>query len=775
VELLDRPAGAGTTAGVSPESVIEATALHVGFTRVELAGGNLLVNGQAVMIAGVNRHDHDPDTGKVVSAATMRAELELMKRHNINAVRTAHYPNDPALLDLCDELGLYVIDEANVESHARMWSLSDDVRWHRAIVDRVSRLVRRDRNHPCIIGWSLGNESGSGAGHLAAAAWVRHTDPSRILHYEGHFNKRFQFNRTELAKVTAAPDVTDRALSDVVCPMYPSLDTVEAWARWADETGEDDRPMILCEYNHAMGNTNGALDRYWDLFWSQPRLQGGFVWDWRDQGLVTRDETGRSFYGYGGHFGDEPNDANFCINGLVGPDLTPHPGLRELQWCARPVRVEPLLEGESPLVRKVEIVNRRSFTDLADLEFGWELLVDGELLAAGAVKVGRTRPGARSVGRLIGLPRGLDQGTFGEASMVITARQRSATAWASAGHPVAWDQFDLDLPRRVRPQGAISPDAVWQGRFVWVDVGASGALSLDIAESGEVEAVRLGRRAVLVGDVLPTLWRAPVDNDGVVAQGASGPTDPLGRWLEQGLDQLDWQVDEVSGVDDSGRLGSSRQGRLVGAAGQTVAVASIYVAEAGDGTILVRASWTPASSRFADLPRIGLAWSAASAFDRLAWWGMGPEETYPDRQAGALDRQWNSTVAQQYHPYVRPQEHGAHAGTRWFSLRDRRGRGLRVAAEPKGMPETTLASTVRYPTFSFSARHHNDTALTAAQTTAQLDAQQEADQRASGTIHLNLDAAIRGVGTGACGPDTLAEHRTGVGPYFAHWRLVPLL
>ncbi len=729
------------------DAVVEAVALWVGFTRVEIAEGNLRVNGEVVMIAGVNRHDHHPVTGKTVGEGDLRADLELMKQHNINAVRTAHYPNDPRLLDLCDELGLYVMAEANVESHGRAWSLSDDHRWHRAILDRVVRLVRRDRNHPSIIGWSLGNESGIGAAHSAAAAWVRHTDPGRVVHYEGLIGRRFRLQGTEVHHVTKAPDRVDRLVSDLVCPMYAAVDVIEGWARWADETGEDDRPLILCEYSHAMGNSNGSLDEYWRAFWSHRRLQGGFVWDWMDQGLDEIDGEGRPYWAHGGHFGDQPNDGPFCINGLVGPDRTPHPGLRELQWCARPVTVE----AEDPAGRRLGITNRRAFTDLDDLTFTWQLLVDGEPVADGPVKVGRVRPGTRAVGRVTGLPRRV----AGEPSMVVEARLARATAWAPKGHLVAWDQFPVELP-----------SAAPAGRGLVRSASSGPPLRLARAEGAA--GVRRGRRDVVVGDLVPTLWRAPIDNDGPVGVEPVSSDHPRPRWLEWGLDRLRWRIDRVDVEETVDGLAIVRRGRLApdpsaGDAGPAPAGAEVtlVVADGDDGSLVVDLTVDARAAAWDDLPRVGLGFEVAPSFDRVRWWGPGPDETYPDRRAAAVDRVWRTTVAEQYHPYVRPQEHGGHVGVRWFELVDRRGAGIRVEAEDVGPPGSERA--VGGARLGFSARHASDAALTTASTVAELAPDE--------IVHVTVDAAQRGVGTGACGPDTLPRWRVGPGPHRIRFRL----
>ncbi|RZV42508.1 MAG: DUF4981 domain-containing protein, partial [Acidimicrobiales bacterium] len=370
--------------GVSHQS-IDA---KVGFRRVGITGRQLRVNGAPILVAGVNRHDHDPDTGKTVSVEDMRAELHTMKQHNINAVRTSHYPNDPALLDLCDELGLYVIDEANVESHARHDSLLHSGVFDAAVLERVRRMVLRDRSHACVIGWSLGNESGHAPVHNAAAAWIRQVDPTRFVQYEGGINNSWG-DRGDAAGPGSrhrTPSPGERSITDVICPMYASVEQITEWAEWVEQTDGDDRPLILCEFNHAMGNSNGGLDQYWEAFRSHTALGGGFIWDWRDQGIRQATEDGEEWWAYGGHFGDEPNDGNFCINGLVDPDGIPHPAMRELKWLARPVAV-------SYDNGAVTVENRRSHTSLDDVAISWQVESDGTPMGSGELELPAIAPG----------------------------------------------------------------------------------------------------------------------------------------------------------------------------------------------------------------------------------------------------------------------------------------------------------------------------------------------------------------------------------------------
>lgn len=660
-------------------TAVETTSKRTGFRHIRIADRTLFINGSPIMICGVNRHDHHPDTGKTLTEAEMREELVLMKSFNINAVRTAHYPNDPVLLDLCDELGLYVVDEANVESHARQTSLTASALFDNAIIDRVRRMVLRDRSHTCVIGWSLGNESGQAPVHAAAAAWIRATEPTRYVHYEGGFNKNYSHRgEGRQAEREAAPTPIERLITDVVCPMYATVEQITSWARWAEETELDDRPLILCEYSHAMGNSNGGLADYWNAFWTEPALGGGFVWDWRDQGLRETTDDGREWFAYGGHYGDEPNDVNFCINGLVDPDLLPHPGLRELKWLARPVVI-------SVDERSVTIENRRSHTDTADLVIRWHEEVDGEATGrAGVLDVSPIAPG-----EVLSLPRDVLPAATGSGTTTLTFEVSLAhdTDWAEAGHVVAHDQH-VEREATSTEVRASAPGAEPHER-----VGAIAAR--------------------------PTVWRAPTDNDGV-SQGWLGEV--LGvrpYWISWGL--------ETAELEHRCTLET-----LEGGAVRRV------------DEIVVPEAWN-------DVPRVGMVFDVDPAFSTLRWFGLGPDETYPDRRSAAVLSSWTTSVDEQYHPFVFPQEHGAHVETRWFELTDGKGVGIRIEGNPD---------------FAFSARRHSDTALTRATTLAELETHD--------AIEVHVDAAIRGLGTAACGPDITDDVRVTPGTYRLEWTISPI-
>jgi len=711
------------------DRTVHATTLQVGFRRVEVGDRRLLVNGTPVVLLGVNRHDHHPVTGKVQSIDDLRQDLLSMKRHNINAVRCAHYPNDDRLLDLCDELGMYVIDEANIECHARLRSLADDTRYLGAFIDRVKRMVLRDRNHPSVIMWSLGNESGHGAAHDASAAWVRAVDPSRPLHYEGAIQGRFNVNDGDDTHLLEPPSSRERFVTDVVCPMYTSIDHVVSWAQWAESTGGDDRPLIMCEYSHAMGNSNGSVAAYAQAFHDEPALGGGFIWDWRDQGLYEVDDRGRVYWAYGGHFGDEPNDANFCINGLVGPDGQPHPGLTEVAWAYRPVTVM------SVRGRRVRVVNRRSFASLADLEASWSLVVDGATVEQGSLDIDI----AAGESQVLSIPIETDFGKRQDARIHVMWHQRNDSPWAQAGHLVSWDEVVLRSPTTSTPHVEIVNSTpitgsgsvrVGQTELRWTDEGAISFV---------VDGIDVG-----ASELAPSLWRAPTDNDGVRHGWMSEVSGVRPQWMQQGLDSLAVVPRAITRAEtDEGATTITFTRAVEGANCEAVATTRFIVDAQSivvEESIVIPDEWT-------DLPRVGSRFEVAPRFDRLTWFGSGPHETYPDRKSSGLTGTWESRVADQYHPFVVPQEHGAHAETRWFTLTDRHGKGLRVTTGTPG---------------SFSARFEHDVTLASASTIA--------DVWQSDTIEVHVDAAIRGLGTAACGPDCLPEYLVGPGTH--QWSLI---
>ncbi len=673
--------------------LVDEATIRVGFRRVEVRDRDLLVNGRRVFIRGVNRHDFDQHAGRVVSRDSMRADLVAMKRHGFDAVRTSHYPNDPAFLDLTDELGLYVVAEADIEAHAFEDWLSHDPRYLGQWLARVSRMVLRDRNHPSVIIWSLGNESGHGAGVDAAAAWLRRFDGSRPLQYEGAI--RFDWG-------------ADQSASDILCPMYPDIGAIVDHAR----SGRQRWPLIMCEYSHSMGNGNGTLAEYWAAIESTPGLQGGFIWEWWDHGLVQRLPDGRTRWAYGGDFGDEPNDGAFCTDGLVFPDRTPKPALSEHQHLAAPLRVTG--DREAALQGRVTITNRQHFRDATWLEGRWELTEDGLPLAAGEVPLPDLPAGERAE---VALSEWVQPtaARHGERWLTLTFVTREDEPWAPRGHLVCWDQVRLDDPAArqwVPPRPA--PDGSAAAR---IEVDAAGGLVHPLLAA----APRL------------CLWRAPTDNDRVPRL--------ADRWEAQGLAHPDPHL-----------VGIERDGPRVTVRSEVrVAEAVVHhrrtFSPLEDGGVLVEEE-AVVPPGLTDLPRVGTLFEVVPGHEDLEWFGSGPHETYPDRRASGRVARWRSTVTAQFVPYIRPQEAGGRADVRWFELRDPGGAGLRV----------TLGSPLQV-----SVTHHQAADLAAATHASDLVARPE--------VIVHIDAAHRGVGTASCGPDTLPAYLVGPGTYRWSWML----
>jgi beta-galactosidase len=673
--------------------VVEETGAWLGFRTARVVGTELLINGRAVLIRGVNRHDFDPATGRVVAVEDMRADLVAMKRFGFNTVRTSHYPNDPGFLDLTDEIGLYVIDEADLESHAFWGTLCDDPRYLGAWVDRVSRMVLRDRNHPSVIAWSLGNESGHGANHDAAAAWVRAADATRPLHYEG----AIRFDWTAGAAVT-----------DIVCPMYPSVAALVGHA----SSGKQRGPLIMCEYSHAMGNSNGTLAEYWDAIEATPGLQGGCIWEWRDHGLdqALPDATIRA--AYGGDFGDRPNDGNFCIDGITFPDRNPKPALWEHRALAVPVRVRASASDLADGV--VELENRADFRTLDWLAASWTLVDERGEVARGDLLVPPLAPGASGALRLEGWP--VTPSDADESWLTITFRTAGEERWAPAGHDVG--EIQLPLTSRatepvVQPSVGRRPD-----RSI---AGADGTLRLP---------------GVAAGPGL-SLWRAPTDNDRIAGLAAS--------WDAWGVPALERRLLAVEESDDELviRLEWRTRAGIVVPHEQRVATLA-----AGGIRITERVEIPPV---LADLARVGTVLELEAGHEALTWFGRGPTETYPDRRRAGTIGRWSSTVADAHVPYVRPQENGGRADVRWIEVRRPSGDGIRIELD---RPRQVSATHFRAADLA-TATHR-----------------EELVARAETIVHL--DAAHRGIGTASCGPDTLAEYLVAPGTHEWTWTILPL-
>ncbi|HHD7210653.1 TPA: beta-galactosidase [Citrobacter freundii] len=625
-------------------ALIEAEACDVGFRQVCIENGLLLLNGKPLLIRGTNRHEHHPINGQVMDEATMVQDIILMKQNNFNAVRCSHYPNHSLWYTLCDRYGLYVVDEANIETHGMvpMNRLTDDPAWLPAMSQRVTRMVQRDRNHPSIIIWSLGNESGHGVNHDALYRWIKSEDPSRPVQYEG--------------------GGANTAATDIICPMYARVDqdqpfpAVPKWSikKWLSMPGEQ-RPLILCEYAHAMGNSFGGFAKYWQAFRQYPRLQGGFVWDWVDQSLTKYDENGKAWSAYGGDFGDTPNDRQFCMNGLVFADRTPHPALYEAKHEQQFFQFT-LLPGAE---RQIEVTSEYLFRRSDNEVLHWSIALDGNPLAAGEIVLD-IAPQGRQVITLPDVPM---QETAGQLWLTVRVEQPQATAWSEAGHISAWQQWKLQeklsltqLPSaRTAPQLNVSEN-------VFTVENDNKRWQFD-RQSGLLTQYWIGDSAQLLTPLTDQFTRAPLDNDiGVSESTRIDPNAWVERWKAAGHYQAEATLLHCAAdtLSDAVLITTEHAWQYQG---ETLFISRKSYRIDGKGEMQITVDVDVAS----DTPhpaRIGLSCQLVQIAERVNWLGLGPHENYPDRLGAACFDRWDLSLDEMYTPYVFPSENGLRCGTR---------------------------------------------------------------------------------------------------------------
>lgn len=643
--------------------IIESTSAQIGFRSVEIRNSQLLVNGKPVEIHGVNLHEHHPVTGHAIDQETMMEDIRTMKRHNINAVRTSHYPQPPLWYELCDRYGIYLVDEANIETHGFGANYQkdrpvaghpgDEAAWRAALLDRERSLVERDKNHPSVIIWSLGNESGNGVNFHHAYDLVKSLDPTRPVHYE---------------------QAWEEANTDIVCPMYPPL---EKMREYASRTNPG-RPYIMCEYAHGMGNSTGNFQEYFDIIRSSPHMQGGFIWDWVDQGILTKDENGTPYWAYGGDFGayNYHHDENFCINGLVQPDRTPHPGLMEVKKVYQDIR----FSSADPSSGVIDIENHFMTRNLSDYEFRWELLYDGKKVNEGVCDVLNVPAGAKKKLK-IPFPEVLE-GSTGEYLLSIYAytRKTDKEGIIPAGHEVAREQFVVHSPQR-----PIDNDALWHTlegvtsqslapkvneSDNYLDITTSNGVNLLFnRRNGNIDRFTFDGRTLMNTTLAPSFWRATTDNDW------GSNTHVKSNVWRYAADNR--KLTSFSHHKDGDKIVIDQCYRLPDVSSEYDVRYTVYP----DGKLGVETTLKPDLD--ADLPemlRFGMIAAMPKPMKCFSWYGRGPWENYSDRNTASFLGEWEADVADIFYPYIRPQETGNHTDVRHASLTDKTGLGLRIDA-----------------------------------------------------------------------------------------------
>ncbi len=628
--------------------VLEAVEHNIGFREIEIKAGQLLVNGVPVMIKGVNRHEHDEFTGHVVSKESMRKDIRLMKQLNINAVRTSHYPNDPYWYQLCDEYGIYLVDEANIESHGMGYkperTLGNNPEWKEAHLDRIKRMLERDKNHPSVIIWSMGNEAGDGVNFVAASDWIHQRDSSRPVHYERALQRQHV---------------------DIVSPMYP-------WAMLEDYGSQlRKRPLIMCEYSHAMGNSTGNLKDYWEIIYKYPNLQGGFIWDWVDQGLAKYTPGGVKYWAYGGDFGSDtiPSDKNFCINGLVMPDRTLHPGAYEVKKVYQPVKVSPV-----PLTAgRFEIENRFNFLNLNVFDMYWEIKTEGKTVAEGVIQspdipAGESKTIALDIS-------GFKQKPNTEYFINLYFRLNKALPLLPAGYEMAKEQFRLPvvvekIPPREMPEVNLESQSA-TGQVV------TGKDFKILFENGKIISFVYKAKKMFRSGPEINFWRAPTDND-------------FGNRMDKYCAPWKNERQIFKGLVRQKAGGKQVILSFVFDLPETGSVLQTTYTVRGDASVEIENNFTPGEDA-PELPRFGMRMQLPEGFEQVEWYGRGPFENYIDRQTAAFVDVYRSTVDELYYPYISPQENGYRTDVRRLKIFTQNGNGLMFEG---------------FPVFGFSALHY---------------------------------------------------------------------
>lgn len=673
------------------------TGCNIGFRTSEIIDGRLCVNGQPVLIKGTNRHEFSQQ-GRTVSKELMLKDIQLMKQLNINTVRNSHYPTDAYWYELCNQYGLYMIDEANIESHGMGYgeaSLAKDSTWLTAHLDRTKRMYERSKNHPAIIIWSLGNEAGNGINFERTYDWLKSVETTRPVQYE-----RAQQNYN----------------TDIYCPMYRTLDFINDYLNQKDIY----RPIILCEYVHAMGNSIGALKDYWDIFENHPMAQGGCIWDWVDQSFLEIDANGKWFWSYGGDFGPEgvPSFGNFSLNGVVT-------AVRELRPHAQEVKkvyqnIKSSLESENDLTIKIK--NWFNFTNLNEYTLNWQLVADNGTVIKEGVETVDCEP-LQTVSVTLGkmtYPKNV-----GEVYLNLSWKPKVSKPFIDTNHEVAYDQFVIELNKNyVYPESSLK---------------VKSSILVD-EETGALKSFTVDGKELLVSPVSISLYRPATDNDNRDGNGAY-------LWRQAGLHDLTQQAKSIKKVKD----GTVVTINLLNDKNIAVGNAVIEYTLSKDGVLKIKTSFSPDTAVVKSMARVGLTFQLVDDYERIKYLGRGKVETYADRKEAGLIGIHNSSVEEDFHHYATPQTTGNHTDMRWAELTNKAGFGLKFVGK-KG--------------FQFSVSPYDDTLLDKAKHINDLER--------TGIVTVHLDAEQAGLGTATCGPGVLPKYRVPVKDYNFEFKLIPI-
>ena len=649
---------------------VETVATKIGFRKVELKNGQLLVNGKRIMVHGVNIHEHNPITGHYQDVATMMLDIKAMKQHNINAVRCSHYPNNINWVKLCDKYGIYLVDEANIESHGMGYgheNMAFHPEWDAAHLDRTISLVERDKNSPAVILWSLGNEASNGDTFLKTYKWIKERDKTRLVQFE---------------------QAGEKENTDIVCPMYPSIRYMKEYA----ERESVKRPFIMCEYAHAMGNSSGNFKEYWDIIRGSKNMQGGFIWDWVDQGFEVTDEAGRKYWAYGGDMGSQnyTNDENFNHNGLVFPDRVPHPGLMEVKKFYQDI----YFKATQPEKGLITVENDFHYTNLQNYEFKYEVLKNGEIIKTGSFDLNLAPESEKQV-QLVLPEMPATDGV--EYLLNVFAYTRVGTDVIPQGHEVAREQFKLGEGKYFVKAATTSGTMKVTEDKDRINIEAAGVYVNINKKTGLLGEYKVDGHWFFYNKPTPNFWRAPTDND-------------FGNGMERKCNV--WRI--------AGENTSVKDISVKEEAGKAIVTANIFLKDVAsdyqlvytmtaDGALTVNVSYKAGTNQLPEIPRFGMIMSLPKSMENFSYYGRGPWENYSDRNNASQIGIYNSKVCDQYVPYTRPQENGYKTDLRWLTLTDNEGKGIRI----EGL-QTFCASALQNwpedfdPGISKKYRHTND-------------------------------------------------------------------